>query len=165
MVPAHSCTKFSTRSTLYILVLPVSLSSIVFMKPEVHRNLQKSNIRKRHNVSFVGLGGFYFIFQHTYGKRPHSMACRGQHGWEFTEPEMIAKIIRIGTRYQAAIVWFSRNLMTMHAWCGGACVMMTHHAAAAPSAAAHQAEARTATHCNLASSTLVSEGTRLTVCL
>ena len=42
---------------------------------------------------------------------------------------------------------------------------MTHHAAAAPSAAAHHAEARTATHYNLASSTLVSEGTRLTVCL
>ena len=61
-------------------MVPVSLSMKVGMKPEVHRNLRKSNIRKRHNVSFVGLSGFYSIFQHTDGKRPHSMACRDQHG-------------------------------------------------------------------------------------
>ena len=93
----------------------VSLSSIMIMKPEVHWNLWKSNIRKRHNVSFVGLSGFYSIFQHTDGKRPHSMACRGQHGWEFTEPEMIAKIIRIGSSRRVTL--FDWCVMTQaHAW-------------------------------------------------
>ena len=128
----------------------MSLSSIAIMKPEVHWNLRKSNIRKRHNVSFVGLGGFYSIFQHTDGKRPHSMACRGQHGWEFTEPEMIAKIIRIGSSRRVTS-WDA----SQHAWCGGAWWHITSH------------QARRRTHGNVASSlaTLVSEGTRLTACL
>ena len=77
--------------------VPVPLSMKVIAKHEVWCFLSKVCSAKRHNVSFVGSGGFYSIFQHTDGNRPHSMACRGQHGSEFTEPEMIAKIIRIGT--------------------------------------------------------------------
>ena len=41
--------------------------------------LSKVCAAKRHNVSFVGSSGFYSIFQHTDGNRPHSMACGGQH--------------------------------------------------------------------------------------
>ena len=37
------------------------------------------------------------------------MACRGQHAQEFTEPEMIAKIIRIGTRLRSG-PGFSRTV-------------------------------------------------------
>ena len=77
--------------------VPMSLSMKVIVKHQVWCFLSKVCSAKRHNVSFVGSGGFYSIFQHTDGNRSHSMACRGQHGSEFTEPEMIAKIIRIGT--------------------------------------------------------------------
>jgi hypothetical protein len=71
----------------------------------------------RHNVSFVGSSGFYAIFQHTDGNRLHSMACGGQHSWEFTEPEMIAKIRRTWTNCDREV------LMTLWPclWpCGGA---------------------------------------------
>ena len=126
----------------------VPLSMRVIMKHEVWSFISKVRSAKRHNVSFVGLGDFYSMFQHTDGNRPHSMACRGQHGWEFTEPEMIAKIIRIGS---------SRRVTS---WpcisaCGGAWWHITSH------------QARRRTHWNVASSlaTLVSEGTRLTACL
>jgi hypothetical protein len=61
----------------------MSVSSFVPAKHEVCSMLSKGCVAPRNNVSFVGSGGFYSIFQHTDGNRLHSMACGaccgGQH--------------------------------------------------------------------------------------
>jgi hypothetical protein len=67
--------------TQFSTAVAVPVRTKITVQLQVRVTLSKVCAAKRHAVSFVGSGVFYWIFQHTDGNRPHStcMACGGRH--------------------------------------------------------------------------------------